>query len=120
MPIQLSEKNQGKVVVVQVSGKLVKEDYEHFVAEFDRLVGIHGKLRVLFRMTDFHGWTVGALWEDTKFASHHFSKIERLAIVGEKKWQHGVATFCQPFTKAIVKYFDHTDSAKAEIWLAES
>ncbi len=119
MPIQLNENNDGKTIAVQVSGKLVKEDYEHFVPEFDRLVSLHGSLRVLFNMTDFHGWTAGALWEDTKFATHHFSQIERLAIVGEKKWQHGMATFIQPFTKAIVKYFDHADSAKAEIWLAE-
>jgi hypothetical protein len=36
-----------------MSGKLVKEDY--------------GKLRVLFDMTDFHGWDVGAAWEDIEY-----------------------------------------------------
>ncbi|MDA7865220.1 STAS/SEC14 domain-containing protein [Akkermansiaceae bacterium] len=119
MPIQLHEKNEGRTVAVHVSGKLVKEDYEHFVPEFDRLVALHGKLRVLFDMTDFHGWTVGAMWEDSKFAMHHFSKIERLAIVGEKKWQEGMATFCKPFTKAIVKYFDHAAAVEAGEWLDE-
>ena len=65
MPIQLNEENGGKVLVVHVSGKLAKADYEHFVPEFERLVRQHGKLRVLFDMTGFHGWTAGALWEDT-------------------------------------------------------
>ena len=67
MPIQLNEENGGKILVVHVSGKLVKADYEHFVPEFERLVRQHGKLRVLFDMTGFHGWDAGALWEDIKF-----------------------------------------------------
>lgn len=119
MPIQLREETGGKVLVVHVSGKLATADYEHVVPEFERLVREHGKLRVLFDMTSFHGWTAGALWEDTKFAVHHFADIERLAMVGEKKWQHGMATFCKPFTKATVKYFDHTAGAEARAWLAE-
>ena len=61
----------------------------------------------------------GKLVKDTKFAMHHFSKIERLAIVGEKKWQEGMATFCKPFTKATVKYFDYTDAVEAGQWLDE-
>jgi hypothetical protein len=116
--INLIEENGGKMLAVHVSGKLVKADYECFVPEFERLVRQHGKLRVLFDMTGLHGWTTGALWEDTKFAMHHFSDIERLAVVGEKKWQEGVATFCKPFTKATIRYFDHADAAEARKWLA--
>lgn len=118
MSIQLQEEDGGKILVVHVSGKLVKSDYEHFVPEFERLIGLHGKLNVLFNMTDFHGWTVGALWEDTKFGVHHFSHIDRLAVVGEKKWQEGLATFCKPFTKAKVQYFDHGREAEARTWLS--
>ncbi len=120
MPIQLNEENAGKTLVVHISGKLTKADYEHFVPEFERLVRQHGKLRVLFDMTGFHGWDAGALWEDIKFDIRHFADIERLAMVGDKKWQHGMATFCKPFTKATVQYFNHTDAAEARRWLDES
>ena len=117
MPIQLNEENEGQVLVIHVSGKLTKKDYEYFVPEFERLVRTHGKLRVLFDMTGFHGWEVGALWEDAKFAIHHFSGIERLAMVGEKRWQHGMEVFCKPFTKAMIEYYDHADAAAARKWL---
>ena len=73
--------------------------------EFERLVRKHGKLCVLFDMTGFHGWEAAALWEDIKFDIKHFADIERLAMVGEKKWQQGMATFCKPFTKATIRYF---------------
>ena len=59
------------------------------------------------------GWNAGALWEDTKFAIKHFSDIERIAMVGETKWQHSMATFCKPFTKATSRYFDHAEAAEA-------
>ena len=119
MSIQLNEESGGKVLVVHVSGKLAKADYEHFVPEFDRLVKQHGKLRLLFDMTGFHGWEPGALWADIKFDVKHFGDIERLAMIGETKWEHGMATFCKPFTKATIRYFTHAQSAAAREWLAE-
>ena len=67
MPIQLNEENNGKILVVYVSGKLVKGTTSTFVPGFERLLLQHGKLRVLFDMTSFHGWEAGALWEDIQF-----------------------------------------------------
>jgi len=119
MPIQLNEENGGKILVVHVSGKLAKADYEHFVPEFERPVRQNGKLRVLFDMAGFHGWEVGALWEDVKFDIKHFADIERLAMVGDKKWERGMAAFCKPFTKATIRYFNHAEAAKARVWLDE-
>ncbi|MBU0674469.1 MAG: STAS/SEC14 domain-containing protein [Proteobacteria bacterium] len=120
MPIRLKEENDGGVLVVHVSGKLLKADYEHFVPEFERLVRQHGKLRVLFDMTGFHGWEASAAWEDFKFGVAHFADIERLAMVGEKQWQHGMAIFSKPFTKAAVRYFDQVDAIAARQWLDET
>jgi hypothetical protein len=70
-------------------------------------------------MADFHGWDAGALWEDIKFDIRHFADIERLAMVGDKKWQHGMATFCKPFTKATIRYFHHAEATQARKWLDE-
>lgn len=113
MSIQLQEENGGRVLAVHVSGKLVKADYEQFVPEFERLIRQPGKLRLLFEMTGFHGWDAGAGWEDFKLGIEHFADIERLAMVGEKRWQHGMAAFCTPFTKATVRYFDHPHAVVA-------
>ena len=41
-------------------------------------------------------------------------------MVGDKKWQQGMATFCKPFTKATIRYFDHADAAEARKWLDEA
>jgi SpoIIAA-like len=120
MPIQLNEEVGGKILVIYISGKLVKEDYPDFVSEFERLVREDGRLRVLFDMTDFRGWDADAAWEDIKFDIKHFADIEQMAMVGDKMWQRDMAVFFKPFTKATIRYFDHTDAADAQKWLAEA
>ena len=110
MAIQLNEEN---------NGKLVKDDYTDLVPDFERLVQQHGTRRVLFDLNDFHGWETGAAWEDFKFGVDHFYDIERMAIVGENKWQAVMPSVAKPFTNAQVRYFDHTKTAKARQWLGE-
>ncbi|MEO8165057.1 MAG: STAS/SEC14 domain-containing protein [Betaproteobacteria bacterium] len=119
MSVELREEAGGKVLILNLSGKLVKEDYAHFTPEVERAVKAHGKVRMLVRMHDFHGWTLGAVWEDTKFGLHHFSHIERLAIVGETRWEAGMAVFCKPFTTAKVRYFDESKADEVATWIHE-
>ena len=119
MPIQLNKENDGKILVVHVTGTLVRADYAEFVPAFERLLRLHGKLCLLFDMTGLHGWDAGAMWEDIKFDIKHFADIERLAVVGDKKWQEGMAAFFKPFTRATIQYFDRADASAARHWLGE-
>ena len=109
--------NTQNVLEVRLTGKLTREFYEQFVPEVERQIQQFGKLRILLELHEFHGWTAGALWEDIKFDLKHCKDIERLAIVGDKKWQKGMAAFCKPFTAATVKYFDHSKLEAARRWL---
>jgi hypothetical protein len=119
MAVELHEEAGGKLLEVKLSGKLTREDYEHFAPEVERLIQQHGKLRLLVRMHDFHGWSLGALWEDIKFDVKHFADIERLALVGESKWEAGMAVFCKPFTRATIRYFDQAKADEAVAWIHE-
>lgn len=111
-------KIEGATLEVRVTGKLTKEFYEELAPVVDEQIRERGKLRILFQMHDFHGWTAGALWEDIKFDLKNWNKIERLAIVGESKWEKGMAIFCKPFTSAKIRYFDQSELSKAKEWLA--
>jgi hypothetical protein len=118
MATQLKE--DGRMLEVAVRGKLTHADYEQFIPAFERLVKRHGKIRVLFEMSDFHGWEMAALWDDIKFDVKHFSDIERLAMVGDKRWEQGMAAFCRPFTTATIRYFDQSQIDEARSWLTEA
>ena len=103
MPVKINPVAADHYIEVELSGKLTKEDYATFVP--------------VVVMRDFHGWTMGAMWEDTKFDWKHFGDIEKLALVGDKKWEEGMATFCKPFTGAKIKYFDIAEIEAARSWI---
>jgi hypothetical protein len=117
MSVALHGDANGKIVVIKLAGKLTNEDYEHFVPEVEGLIKKHGKLRILVQMHDFQGWTAGALWQDIKFDLKNFRHIKRLALVGERAWEHGMAAFCKPFTTATIRYFDRSQADQAEAWI---
>ena len=110
---------QDNLLHVRLTGKLTREFYEEFAPAIETQIEVAGKLRLLVELHDFHGWTAGALWEDMKFDAKHWRDIERLAIVGESRWEQGMATFCKPFTTAKVRYFDHTELEAAREWVVE-
>ncbi|HEC29502.1 MAG TPA: STAS/SEC14 domain-containing protein [Gammaproteobacteria bacterium] len=117
--IEIEGNSWQNILTMRISGKLTKEDYERFVPEIERMIKAHDKVRILVELTDFHGWTVAAAWEDSKFGMHHYSDIERMAIVGETAWEKGMAMLLKPFTKAKVKYFDSSQMAVAKTWIME-
>jgi hypothetical protein len=116
MPIQIEEESDGQAVAIHITGKLVDADYARMVPELDRLIQHNGQLRLLFELTKFEGWQPGALWDEVEFDLKHFADIERLAIIGDRKWEQDMAAFYQPFTKATIRYFDLADADKAWQW----
>ena len=119
MAIELMENADEKLLEVKVSGKLKSEDYEHFETAVTGLIDQYGKIKILFVMHDFHGWDIGAVWEDIKFATKHCTDIDKIAMVGENTWEKWMAMICKPFTMSSIKYFEAGDEAAARTWLAE-
>ncbi len=115
---QLPE-SSGKILGFQLSGKLHDEDYKRFVPLIDTQAASDGKVRLLAQFHDFHGWDLHALWDDIKFSTTHCTKIERIALVGDKKWEAWMAKVCKPFTMAKIRYFDAADINAAWEWLKE-
>lgn len=118
MPIKINEASGEQYLVVHVWGKLVKADYERFLPQFAELSQRPGKLRLLFDMIGFKGWAAGALYEELKFHLKHADDFERVATVGDNKWERVMAIMIKPFTKAETRYFDATQYAAAREWLS--
>jgi hypothetical protein len=103
----------------KLSGKLHDADYQQFVPLVDAEVAKEGKVNVLAQFHDFHGWDARALWDDIKFSTTHCTKINRIALVGDRSWEKWMAAVCKPFTMAKVRYFDASEIEAALAWLAE-
>lgn len=100
-------------------GKLNDEDYQRVIPLLEEKISIYGKIRWYFEMRDFQGWTFSALWEDLKFDIKNRNNIERIAMVGDKKWEKQLTQFMKPFTDADVKFFETEEREEAKHWIRE-
>ena len=117
--IEILDKPKEKVAMVILSGKLTQEDYEFFGPVLEEMIEQQGKIRLMVQMEDFEGWTAGALWKDIKFDLKHLTDVERLAIIGDARWEKGMANFCKPFTTAEVRFYSPLKAGAAQEWLSE-
>ncbi len=118
--IETLQAPSAKILAFKLSGKLHDEDYKKFVPAVDAAIAEEGKVRLLAQFHDFHGWDAHALWDDIKFSTTHCTKIDRIAIVGDTKWEAWMAKVCKPFTLAKIQYFDAANADAAWAWLNEA
>jgi hypothetical protein len=113
------KESSGKVLGFKVSGKLTDDDYKTFVPQIEKAIEQSGTIRLLWYMEDFHGWDVHAAWDDLKNWMKYNDLIDRIAMVGDKKWEEWMTKLSNPFAKAEVKYYDHFQLGEAWKWLRE-
>ena len=118
--IETIETGSPKVVGLKLTGKLHDEDYRRFVPAIESILTAEGKVRLFVQFEEFQGWDMHAAWDDFKFALSHYSDFERIAMVGDRRWEKWMASVCKPFTKAKLKYFDRSDVDAAWTWLKKT
>lgn len=109
--------NEGNLITVRVSGKLTQADYDDLIPAWEQKIAEHGAMRMLLVMEDFHGWDTAAAWDDFRFGTSHVKHIERIALVGEKKWQEWLGKIGAIFMPEQVRYFDLANLDSAKRWV---
>ena len=108
-------------MALQLTGKLEACDCGGIGPILEERVAQHGKIRLLWEMRDFGGWTVGGLVSDTMFDVKHANDFTRIALVGEKRRHELMTGLMKPFTSsAEVKYFDLHERESALAWASQS
>ncbi|WP_456402235.1 STAS/SEC14 domain-containing protein [Hydrogenimonas sp.] len=117
--IELTRVDQRAFVEFTLIGRLTHEDYETFVPFIESAVRNlpPGSLNILIDMSRFEGWTLEAAWDDFKFGLEIRNDIEKMAVVGDKKWE-------ELFTKMVgwliggkAKFFREKEEARR--WLMQ-
>lgn len=125
---ELLDQTKDNVLGVRVSGTITGDDYERFRPVIDERVRRYGKVRLLVHMHDFDGWgdpgsspgqALDALWEDLKLDAAHYTDVERLAMVGEERWQDWMTRLTDLLAPGDVRYFDEAALDAAWAWVRE-
>lgn len=115
--IERIDEGADNVVGMRLSGKLTDADYKEIVPQFEKAIEKWGKISVLWLMEDFHGWDAHAVWDDLKAWGQFHGKMERIAMVGENRWEKWMTKLTGAFHLADIKYFDHESQEAALEWL---
>lgn len=102
---------------LKVRGKLTHEDYEVIIPMIDSaLAGVkEPRVKALLDATELEGWEARAAWDDFKLGLKHGNEFEKIAIYGNKKWQHIIASIGNWFISGEVRFFE--DESSAITWI---
>lgn len=113
------QRDSNGIWLVRIFGALRKEELDAVQA-----AGLKGaepgeSVRVLVIVEgDFRGWVGSEVWNDMTFFVQHGDRIEKIAIVGEPKWETRMLMFAGAgFRRAPVRYFTQEQLAEARAWL---
>jgi hypothetical protein len=119
MSAQIVDVSNG-VLTVKITGKLAQAELAAIQKSAAKTIQQHGKIRVLTIAEKFEGWERAGDWGDLSVQMAIDPHIEKMAIVGDKKWEDLALVFAaKGLRKFPIEYFSPSDEGKARAWLLQ-
>lgn len=103
------------LVWIYVHGRVTTEEYKDLAHWMEGIVAERSPVSFLIDLEDLDGVDFGAAMADMKFGFSHLKDIRRVALVGDEKWTHRLASLPNPFSLEI-KAFKEADEHDAWDW----
>ena len=114
------EQHPDRLLVLRVGGELKKAELDAVQSRFAERIDATGAVRLLVLLESFTGWERGEQWGEVDFFLTHGDDIEKIAIVGDPRWETEALAFAGAgMRKGPVKFFPETEESEARAWLAE-
>ena len=118
MPIEVIDA-AGKLLQVKIRGMLKKADYDRMIQIAKEPIERHGNVRALIILEAFEGWERHERWGDVSFMTEQGQHIEKMAIVGDEKWQDDAVAFtAKGFRATAIEFFTPSRLNEARTWLS--
>ena len=111
--------NADHIIAIRAEGVLTDADYQDFLPELEQLIEREGPISAYVDMQDFKRWEAKAAWDDLKFGIAHDIDFDRIAVVGNSKWQQWMVKVSNIFFTADMRYFSAEEKQEAMDWLQE-
>lgn len=110
----------GSVLGLRAIGHITRADYEELTPICEDLITQEGQIQVLIDMQGFELEEPSAWRADFHFGREFHNKIQRMAIVGDMRWEAWMADFCRHFYAVESRFFHTSDIEVAWDWLREA
>ena len=100
-------------IKLKINGTLTHEDYKMMLPMIENAIKDveQPNIKVLVDAIDFDGWEMEALWDDLKFSLGHIELFNKIAFVGNKKWEEHAIKISNWFMIGDIEYFENIDDA---------
>ena len=107
------------IVEMDLYGKLTHQDYEVIIPVVERAISAAGEREfdILVDMRDFEGWELEAAFDDFKLGIEIKDAFDKMAVVGDKRWEEWSVMAMSHLTKGEMKFFEDYDEAYR--WIME-
>lgn len=114
---EIMQESAGNVIGVRMSGTTHKSDYAELTPKVEELAKQYDDIRILYDLSDFKSEAPDAWLADLKFSRGFSDKVAKMAIVGDKKWESGLAKVAAPRYAREARRFPVADMQAAWEWL---
>lgn len=110
---------EGNVITAVLSGTLLQAELSVIQKEAAAIIRGLGKARILVIADQFAGWEKGGDWGDVSFQCENDAFIDKIALVGDKKWEGLAVIFAgKGVRRPAIEFFPKTELERARLWLA--
>lgn len=110
--------NTDNLGIFTVTGKLASDELKQAQNQAEKIIKQLGGIKILIVLDEFLGWKKDQHWDDFSFGERNDQYINKIAIVGDKKWEDLIYAFTlkglRPFP---IEYFSEADLSLAKEWL---
>ena len=105
------------IIVFHVSGKLNVKELNKSQLEAETIIQ-KGQIKLLVFAENFEGWDKEEGWDDLSFMERNDQLIEKMAIIGDPKWEDLISAFTlKGLRRFPIEYFNSDQEAEARFWL---
>jgi len=107
-----------RILTFRITGQLTHSEFVAAQKIAADLIQKQGKARLLVLVENFAGIEKAGNWGDISFQADNDPFIEKIAIVGEKKWEDLALLFTGKGVRRVaIAYFLPADLVNARAWL---
>lgn len=100
-----------------IPGKLTKGDLDDLVPVLKKHISASKDPHLIMILEDFKGWEdTAAFWKDLQLDVEYIGHFDRIAVVGDQKWEEWGTRLVDPITKEELKFFPIDQAEDAWNW----
>lgn len=118
--IDVTPNANSNILECRVSGTLTGADLDHMVPVLKKHIAEAGDPRLLLIMDDFSGWSdIATFWKDLKLDAEYIGEFNRIALVGNARWEEWLTKLVDPLTPNEIEFFEPHAMAHARRWVQQ-